>query len=178
VLAFLSLAATSFVVLKTDLLRKFVDETGNYHLLPVPEWLWWAAIAINVIIYAKYVVPAVLDYAREQQEYERYAAIILRLCFVFYFIAVCYVLIDEILIDMGLVIPAAFVRVFLATGNNTLQILGLLTLLAHFGLMVARPIVAAVEFLLRRIAESPKGPLLATSGLVAGIAGVIKIVVG
>jgi hypothetical protein len=52
-----------------------------------------------------------------------------------------------------------------------------LIFLAKVGLAIARPLLATSELIVRRIAESQKGPLAAITGLVGGIAGLLKLYV-
>jgi hypothetical protein len=68
--------------------------------------------------------------------------------------------------------------VFIGTVVSTAFTLFWLTTIAKLLLFLAGPILFSSEFLMRRIAESPKGPVLALSGLTGGIAGLLKLVVG
>jgi hypothetical protein len=49
-----------------------------------------------------------------------------------------------------------------------------LTFLALFIVHFVRASIVISEFTMRRIAESPKGPLLAISAIVGGVAAVVK----
>ena len=51
----------------------------------------------------------------------------------------------------------------------------LLTILIVIGILVIKAVLYLSEFTMRRIAESPKGPILAISALAGGIAAVVKV---
>jgi hypothetical protein len=57
----------------------------------------------------------------------------------------------------------------------TFMLVFVLSVLASFCMLVARLVFSIAEFVARRIAESPKGPLLSGSALLGGVAAMIKV---
>jgi hypothetical protein len=80
-----------------------------------------------------------------------------------------YPVMEETLIRFLLWTEAFYIAV------SSFSFVAIMLLLIAAGIMaVPKAIVRLAEILCRRIAESPKGPLLAISGLVAAIAGLVK----
>lgn len=188
---------------KTRLLLKFKLERPQFYLLLVSALLasliniiqpinsaeigstdWWlaeAACIISIVVQVKVVLPHILDYLTVVYEEEGSTVGLFRLIFV---LAPMLVILGFFVVPLlksdFIVLRAAglLIFVFVGTAFQTVILVLYLIFIAKLGLSVARPILASSEFIIRRIAESPKGPLVAITGLVGGVAGLLKLFVG
>jgi hypothetical protein len=86
----------------------------------------------------------------------------------------------EVFGEHVLVIPEWQLLIFLATGTAAVTMMAtvlmilILSMLAWVLMFALQTVFSIVEFIARRIAESPKGPLLSGSALIGGAAAIVK----
>jgi hypothetical protein len=186
--ALLMASAIGAAALQGSAPPNFAD-IGSREALQVGSVNWWiaeAVIAICLVVQTIFVLPWLLDGLTESYDFNQkqgrsfrgvlFAQAVLMTLFAFAVSVVAGVLMRFDLFVCKLI--GLLAGVFALTSALTMFLMWWFILLAKIALAMAHPILASSEFLVRRIAESPKGPLAAITGLIGGVAGLLKLFVG
>jgi hypothetical protein len=142
-------------------------------------WTFVASLFVSVILIMSWLLPSLQQLISKNRGMESYAWTVFRIWFgtiVIYFLWVIIFLNVFVNATGGAGLVGVFLDVLITTGRNTVIALIYLIILSKISFLVWPPVVAG-EIVMRRIAESSQGPLLAIAGLSSAMGTFLKLFV-
>lgn len=146
---------------------------------PAAFWTFVASLFISIVLIMKWMLPGLQNYISRNRGTESYAWTIFRLWLGMVLVYLIWVVVysQAFANETGATrLVGTFLDVLVTTGRNTVMALIYLIILATISFLV-RPLVIAGEGVLRPIAESSQGPLLAIAGLSSALGTFLKLFV-
>jgi hypothetical protein len=146
-----------------------------------PEVFWTFVVSLiaSVALIMTWLLPGLQRFISSNRGMESYAWTIFRIWLGTFLIYILWVLVFYnafVYATGGTRLVGIFLDVLISTGRNTVIALIYLIILSKISFLVWPPVVAG-EVVMRRIAESSQGPLLAIAGLSSALGAFLKLFV-